>query len=279
MGIHVVPSGQACGATITGIDLSQPLSESSVADIRQAWLDHHVLSFPDQVLSDDDLERVALYFGEFGEDPFFGPIEGRKHIAAICREADETTPIFADVWHTDWSFQENPPIGTLLYGIEIPPEGDTLFANQHKALSDMPDDLRGKIDGKTGVHSAVLGYSKAGIYGDADQDKGRSMDIRPSDDVAQQRQGHPIVRPHPETGQLGVFGTIGAYVIGIEGQEEADAIATLSELSAWQTRDEFIYRHKWSPNMLVMWDNRSVLHRATGGYEGHSRRLHRITIA
>lgn len=97
MGITVKPSDQACGAEVIGIDLSRELSPQEIADIREAWLTHHVLSFPDQILSDDDLERIALYFGKFGEDTFFGPITGRKHIAAIRRDADETTPIFADV--------------------------------------------------------------------------------------------------------------------------------------------------------------------------------------
>lgn len=280
MPINVSSSGQACGAIVTGLDLTKDLSDSVISDIRAAWLEHLVLVFPDQKLTDDDLERVALYFGEFGDDPFFGPIEGRKNIAAVCRDADETTPIFADVWHTDWSFQEHPPIGTLLYGIDIPPHGgDTFFANQHMALESMPQTLRDKLEGKVGVHSAVLGYSKDGAYGEDDQNKGRSMDILPSDEMAQKRQSHPLIRAHPETGRLGVFGTIGAYVIGIEGLDEGEALAVLSELSAWQTQDDFVYRHMWQPDMLVMWDNRSVLHKASGGYEGYSRRLHRITIS
>jgi taurine dioxygenase len=90
-------------------------------------------------------------------------------------------------------------------------------------------------------------------------------------------QLHPIIRPHPETGRLGVFGAFG-YMIGIEGMEDADANALLGELYAWQSREEFRYRHVWQPEMLVMWDNRSVLHSATGGYEGHARLLHRTTI-
>lgn len=279
-GLHITPSGQACGARIRGIDLSRDLSAAEIADIRQAWLDYHVISFPDQKLTDADLERIAFYFGDFGVDTFFGSIEGSNHIAAVRRDADETTPIFADIWHTDWSFQKTPPSGTLLYGIDIPPEGgDTYFADQHKALEDMPAALRQKLEGKTGVHSAILGYSKGGAYGEDDQEKGRSMDIRPSDEEARKQNSHPIIRDHPEIGQPGIFGTIGAYVVGIEGMDEAEAMPLLMELSAWQTQDRFVYRHKWQPDMLVMWDNRSVLHRASGGYEGHNRLLHRITIA
>ena len=100
-----------------------------VGAIRAAWLQHHVLAFPDQRLSDDDLDRFTLAMGGFGEDPFIAPIAGRQHIIAVARAADETAPIFAETWHTDWSFQARPPAGTCLYGITIPPMGgDTLFA-------------------------------------------------------------------------------------------------------------------------------------------------------
>jgi taurine dioxygenase len=102
------------------------------------------------------------------------------------------------------------------------------------------------------------------------------MDIRPSDS-AQATQLHPVVRHHPETGRVGLFGCAG-YVIGIDGLDEAKSRQVIGEWYAFQTREEFWYRHHWEPEMLVMWDNRSLLHRATGGYEGHDRLLHRTTI-
>ena len=272
----VEPSGQACGAVVRGIDLAAPLAAGDVAAIRAAWLAHHVLVFPDQRLSDDDLERFTLAMGGFGEDPFIAPIAGRSHIIAVQRAADETAPIFAETWHTDWSFQARPPAGTCLYGIEIPPVGgDTLFANQHMALDQMPADLRARIDGLVAIHSAQRAYAPEGFYGAGD--RGRSMDIRPSE-TARATQLHPFIRAHPETGQLGLFGCLG-YVIGFEGMAEAEAMALLVELYHWQGQEQFQYRHRWQPGMLVMWDNRSVLHAATGGYQGHARRLHRTTIA
>ena len=144
--MHVEPSNQACGATVTGIDLAAPLAPTMVADLRALWLDHHVLAFSGQSLSDDDLERFTLAFGGFGEDPFIAPIPGRKHIIAVARAADETAPIFAENFHTDWSFQARPPAGTCLYGLQIPPMGgDTLFANQHQALDAMTDALRRRV--------------------------------------------------------------------------------------------------------------------------------------
>ena len=274
----VEASGQACGARVTGVDLTKPLSPETVADIRRAWLTHHVLAFPGQAMSDDDLERFSLAFGPFGDDPFIAPIAGREHVIAVRRRADEQAPLFAENWHTDWSFQANPPSATCLMAVTIPPHGgDTLFANQHAALDAMPPELRHRLEGKLALHSARNGYAPSGMYGTADQATDRSMDIRPSDEAAA-TQLHPVIRSHPETGRLGLFGCIG-YIIGLDGVSSDEAGPLLAELHQWQTREEFQYRHVWEPNMLVMWDNRSVLHRATAGYEGFDRELHRTTIA
>jgi taurine dioxygenase len=277
MTLQMTPSGEACGAAIRGLDLTRPLSQALVAELRALWLEYHVLVFPDQPIDDDDLERFTRYFGPFGEDPFFGPIPGRENVVAICREADETAPVFAEAWHSDWSFQAQPPQGTCLRSVTLPPiGGDTLFANQHQALEQMPPALRSQLEGKQAIHSAKLPYSPDGAYGDADKAAGRSMDIRPSE-AALAEQRHPLLRPHPETGRMGVFSTIG-YIVGLEGMEPAESLPLLKQLHDWQTRPEFQYRHVWAPDMLVMWDNRSVLHSATAGYDGHARRLHRTTI-
>jgi taurine dioxygenase len=276
MAIKVEPSGQACGARVTGIDLSRPLDAASVAEVRAAWLAHHVLAFPDQHLDDDQLERFTLCFGDFGHDPFFAPIPGRNHIAAIRREADEQSPLFAENWHTDWSFQARPPSGTCLNAVEIPPEGgDTLFANQHLAWETLAPARQAGLADLIAIHSARLAYAPDGSYGT--RDKGRSMDIRPSED-ALATQTHLLVPAHPETGRRGFYSTLG-YIVGIEGMADSAAITLLLDLQAWQGSERFVYRHRWEPGMLVMWDNRSVLHKATGGYEGHRRELHRTTIA
>jgi len=274
--IFVTSSGQACGASVAGVDLSKPLAPDDVKAVRAAWLKHHVLAFPDQHMSDDDLERFTIAFGGFGHDPFIAPIPGRKHVISVQRLANEKSPLFAENWHSDWSFQARPPAGTCLYGITIPPiGGDTLFANQHAALDAMPKAMRAKLEGKMAIHSAKRAYAPEGQYGE--KDKGRSMDIRPSRE-AEKTQLHPLIRNHPETGREGVFSCFG-YIIGIEGMPDEEAVPLLLELYQWQGRDEFQYRHKWKPNMLLMWDNRSVLHAATGGYDGHDRILHRTTIA
>lgn len=274
----VEPSGQACGATVRGIDLSAPLDQELVAQIRAAWLRHRVLAFAGQDMDDDALERFTLAMGGFGEDPFFEPIPGRQHIAAILREADEKAPLFAESWHSDWSFLPRPPAGTCLMAIDIPPlGGDTLFADQVAAFAALPEERKEYLRSLTAIHSAGLAYAPDGTYGEKDQALGRSMAIRPGDS-ARETFLHPLINVHPETGEEALFSTMG-YIVGIEGMILAKALALLTELAKWQVREEFQYRHKWEPNMLVIWDNRSVLHRATGGYEGYRRELHRTTVA
>lgn len=274
--MEVVGSGEACGATVSGIDLAAPLEEETVAAVRAAWLEYRVLAFTGQAMDDDALERFTLAMGGFGEDPFFAPIEGREHIAAILREADEETPLFAENWHSDWSFLARPPAGTCLLALDVPPVGgDTLFADQVAAFAALPEPRKAELRRLTAVHSARAAYAPEGSYGD--RDKGRSMAIRP-DESARATQLHPLVRRHPETGEEALFSCLG-YIVGIEGMADAEAFALLGELMRWQTRDEFVHRRKWQPGMLVMWDNRAVLHKATGGYEGHRRELHRTTIA
>lgn len=272
----VEPSGQACGATVRGVVCAGALDASLVARIRAAWLEHKVLAFADQRMDDDALERFTLAFGQFGEDPFFDPIEGRRNIAAILREADETTALFADNWHSDWSFLPEPPSATCLMAVEIPPVGgDTLFSNQAAAFAALPEARKEELRGLRAIHSARRGYAPDGMYGD--RDKGRSMTIRPGEE-ALATHTHPLVRPHPETGEEVLFCSI-AYTIGFEGMDETQAMALLLELHEWCQQDRFVYRHKWEPGMLVMWDNRCLNHRATGGYEGYRRELHRTTIA
>ena len=276
--IDVVPSGQACGATVRGVDLTGPLDATTVTELRAAWLQHHVLVFPDQPIDDDDLERFTVAFGGFGDDPYIAPIPGREHVIAVRRTADETSPLFAENWHSDWSFQARPPAGTCLRSVVVPPTGgNTLFANQHAAFEAMPVGERARYEGKLAIHSARGGYAPSGFYGDRETEADRSMDIRPSE-TAMATQLHPLVRAHPETGRLGFFSCLG-YIIGLEGVPDDEARALLTELFEWQGRDEFVFRHVWEPEMLVVWDNRSVLHKATGGYDGHERLLHRTTIA
>jgi taurine dioxygenase len=273
--ITVEPSGEPCGASIGGVNLARDLTPALVARLREIWLEHLVIAFPDQHLSLERFEQVALLFGDFGQDPYFKGLADHPHIAEVKREADETTPLFAEGWHSDWSFLETPPTGTLLYGRVIPPTGgDTLYANQYAAYDALDESMKAQLDGLMGIHSARRGYSKAGQYGE--KDVGRSMAIVYSDD-ALATQNHPLVKVHPETGRKALFLSPG-YTIGVEGMPADEAQELLILLYKHQAKGDFVYRHRWSENMLTMWDNRAVIHAATGGYQGHRRLLQRITI-
>ena len=274
--MHIEPRSDApFGATVHGLDLAGALDADTVAAVRAAWLNHQVLAFPGQQLDLDALERVALAIGPFGSDPYFRPVPGHPHVAQVKREADETSRLFADNWHSDWSFLASPPAATLLYGNEIPPVGgDTLFASQYLAWEALPADEQAWLRTLQGVHSARLGYAPEGRYGATD--KGRSMDIVWSES-ARATQLHPIARVHPETGRTALFVSPG-YTIGIDGLPADESAALLRRLFAHQANEAFVMRQRWSTGMLLLWDNRCLVHAATGGYEGHRRLLHRITV-
>lgn len=276
MTMTVSPQDAPCGAIVEGLDLRQPLSGAQIAAIRQAWLHHQVLAFVGQDMAVEDIERFALTIGPFGTDPFFDAIPGHPHVAQVRRDADEKTPLFAEGWHSDWSFLPSPPAATLLYGNVIPPVGgDTRFANQYAAWDALPRALKSQVEGRMGIHSARRAYSRDGAYGE--KDKGRSMAIRYSDE-ALKTHPHPIGRKHPETGRTALFVSMG-YTIGIEGLPQDEADDLLRQLFIHQGQEEFIYSHRWSQGTLLMWDNRCLNHAATGGYDGHARLLHRITVA
>lgn len=135
--------------------------------------------------------------------------------------------------------------------------------------------MKARLHDAQGIHSARRGYARDGMYGE--RDRGRSMAIRYGDD-ALATQSQPIARVHPETGRTALYVSPG-YTIGIEGLADAEAQPLLMDLFRHQVREDFVYRHRWQPGMLLMWDNRCVIHAATGGYDGHARLLHRITLA
>jgi len=273
--IEVKRIAGALGAEIHGADLRKALADETVAEIRRAFLEHLVVFFRDQELTPPQFMAFARRMGTPIEYPFVKGIAGFPEMIEV-KKLEHERHNFGGVWHSDTAYLEVPPMASMLLAREIPPVGgDTLFANQHAALDAMPKALRSRLEGRMGIHSAKRAYAPEGTYG-AD-DKGRSMDIRPST-AAEAVQLHPIIRRHPETGREGVFSCFG-YIIGIEGMPAEESTPLLLELYQWQSREEFQYRHKWKPSMLLMWDNRSVLHAATGGYDGYDRILHRTTIA
>lgn len=272
----VTPQPSGFGATVTGVDLSQPLPADSLAAFKTAWAAHAVLSFPAQPLTLDQQEVFTRQLGDFGEDPFIKPLPGRPHILELRRQADETAPNFGAGWHSDWSFQAQPPAATILHGKVIPPVGgDTIFADCAAAYDALSPAFQRLCDGLTALHSAKLPYGRDGVY--ANETAKRTMQIV-TGEAAEALQAHPLVRIHPVTGRKALYCSP-VYTIGLAGMTRDEGYAILGHLFQRIVEPQFLFRHHWAPDTLLIWDNRCTLHFAEGGYDGHLRVMHRTTVA
>jgi len=273
---YEIPKNSAqLGVEINELNLSETFSNEEIKKIRQVWLDYGVAVFPNQKLSHEQFEKFSLLFGNFGDDPYLKSLDERPNIVEVKRSAKEKAPPFGGSWHSDWSFQKNPPSATLLHSKIIPPVGgDTLFANTQLAYEDLDDEMKKKINNLEVIHSASLPYADDGFYA-TEKDK-RAMKILPSK-KAKETQLHPLVKTHSETKKKCLF-INPVYTIAINEYSDEDSFLLLSYLYEHMTQEKYVYRHKWSENMLLMWDNRTVVHQADGGYDGYERLLHRITI-
>ncbi|MDA1074843.1 MAG: TauD/TfdA family dioxygenase [Proteobacteria bacterium] len=276
MSIDISPSLSGFGANIRGVDLSSRLDEDTTRTLRNAWLAHQVVSFPDQPLTHDQLERFTTRFGEFGDDPYVEAMAGHANILEIRRDASEKASPFGSSWHSDWSFQQTPPAATILHAKVVPPVGgDTWFANSYAAFDALDDATRQHLGTLTAIHSARGPYSRQGYF--ANNSEARSMTILPNDS-ALSTQEHPLIRSHPETGRKCLW-VNSVYTIGIKGMSESESRKLLKKLCEHSVQPQFVYKLKWQPDMLTMWDNRCVQHSAQGGYDGYQRIMHRTTVA
>lgn len=274
--LEVRPTTQTFVARVRGVDLSRPLEAAVSAELLAAWARHPVLVFPGQRLDPAALQAFCGVLGPFGHDPYVEPMPGFAHVIEVRREADETAPIFGSLWHSDWSFQATPPSATLLYGAQVPPlGGDTVFADGYAAYESLSPVMQELLAGLRGVHSAAPSYGPRGLF--ARDDASRSMRIIVSPE-AENTETHPIVRRHPVSGRRSLF-VNHVYTIGVEGMRADESRALLEFLFKHMTRPEFVHRHRWHADTLVIWDNRCVVHYADGGYEGHRRLMYRSTVA
>lgn len=280
MNLSVEPQPNNFGASVRGVDLAAategPEAASRFAKLRELWLRYQVLAFPEQPLSHAQLARVTQAFGGFGQEPYLVPLADNPRIVEIRRGATEQASPFGTSWHSDWSFQAEPPAATLLHSKIVPPRGgDTCFADGVRAFADLSAEEQRYLRTLTGIHSARRSYSPSGYF--ATDPQARSMKIR-SDVSAYATEHHPVVRTHPES-QREVLWINSVYTIGIRELPGEAGAALLEKLCAHATRADYIYRHRWEPQTLLIWDNRSVQHCATGGYDGHERVMHRTTTA
>ncbi len=268
-------SKNGIGVEVTDFSLTD-LTRENISFLRSKWVEYGLIVFPKLPLSHDEFKDFALSFGDFGDDPFISSLQDYPNIAEIKRSANEKATPFGGTWHSDWSFMKKPPSATLLHSKIIPPVGgNTLFANTEKSFAALPEEMKNKLRKLKVIHSAKIPYADDGFY--ALEKEERSMKILPSKE-AKATFSHPMVKIHPETNKECLF-INPVYTINVEGFSEDESQQLLWELYEHMIQDQFVYEHVWNEDMLIMWDNRTVMHQATGGYDGYDRLLHRITLA
>jgi taurine dioxygenase len=272
----VSPSGKALGAEIRSIDL-KTITDADFEAIHRAWIDHLVLLIRGQQLTDEDLILFSRRFGNLDLAPIQETgrrfVDGYPEIYVVSNVIENGVPIGSlgageATWHTDMSYLEDPPKASMLYALEIPPDGgDTWFCSMYKAFEALPEPLRQRIGGLKVKHDGTYnsgGYVRQGVT---------AVD----DPMASPGTYHPLVCRHPESGRRGLY--LGrrrnAYISGLPLSESE---SLLDELWSFATRDEFAWRHRWLVGDVVLWDNRCTMHRRDSFDSASRRVLHRTQI-
>jgi taurine dioxygenase len=271
------PVAGALGAEVAGVDLAAPIDEATAGALRRALTRHLVLFFRDQSLSPEQHLAVSRVFGRLSRMPYVKHMEDYPDIIAVLKEADERKiSTFGNAWHSDFSFLEEPPLGSLLYAREVPSHGgDTLFANMYDAHDALSEGMQRMLGGLRAMHSGRP-YGRGGVP--ADLKTSRSIQIERNNPVAEREVAHPVVRLHPESGRKALF-VNAIYTTRFEDMSEAESRPLLEFLFQHCQRPELACRFRWSEGALAIWDNRCTLHYAVNDYDGQRRLMHRTTVA
>jgi len=250
------------------------LTDEQWAEVRQASVDHLVVFFRDQDLDLDSFTAFAERWGPFGDDPFVAGLDSHPHVVRVLKEADEKVPlVFGGAWHSDWSFQEEPPAFTILYGHDVPDHGgDTLWSNLYLAADHLSAGLRATLAGLRAVHSPQKAYGAQATHNELVE----NMRILYGED-AHLRRAQPILRRHPDSGRTALFVNWG-YTESIEGWRPDESAALLSHLYEVSQHPAYTCRFRWAPGSIAVWDNRCTLHNPIADYAGRRREMWRITV-
>ena len=271
--IEVHPLTGSIGAEIRGVDLSKPLDGRTAGEIRDAFRDHLVIYFPDQVLDHDRHLEVARLFGEVITLPQIFSLPEAPQLQIVRREAEAKGSVVGGGWHTDSTFLERPPAAVVMHAVEVPDHGgDTAFSNQYLAYETLSPRLQALLEGLRAVHSGTR------VFGSRRGNAPRSFDL-PADkeDEGDRETTHPVVCTHPVSGRKHLF-LNAVFVQRFDGMTEAESAPLLNFLYGHCDRMEFTCRVRWRPNQLLIWDNRATHHRAIADYDGNFRYLLRATI-
>jgi taurine dioxygenase len=258
----VTPLGYAAGAQITGIDLTQPLSSSEIEAVTEAWHKHLVLVFPNQDLTPPQLIQFTSQMGEIERNenvPYYRHPEYPEVLLVSNKPVNgkpSQTRNTGRNWHADLTYTDRPAKGSVLMCKEKPQVGgDTMFANMYMAYESLSPIMQKFIDGLEAVHDITL------IKGFSRRDPKQVEEMkRLNPPIA-----HPVVRLHPETGEKLLF--ISERVRNFVGMTEEESQPILDFLNRHATSPEFVYRHRWNINDVVMWDNRCTLHIALPDFD------------
>ena len=266
--MEVLPLTPVIGAEVRGLDWSRPFADDELDAIHKALLDHHVLVAHDARLTPDEHLALGERLGEVEVHAFFPNLGGAHERISVLDSADGTQ---ASMWHTDETFLERPPMGTLLHAQVIPPTGgDTCWTNMAAAYEALSPAMKRYLDGMTAEHGlsriAEMRHRGGGL---AKEQLGDAI-------AHDRRSTHPVVRRHPETGVPSLF-VNPTYTRWLDGVPMDESDAMLQRLFAHATHERFVYRHRWTAGDFVMWDNRATMHIALAGFEGH-RRMHRVSV-
>lgn len=270
MAMNVKKIAGALGAEISGVDLSLPLDAAKAGEIRQALLEHQVIFLKNQPLEPAQFMAFAQAMGEPVEYPFVKGLDGFPHIIEVKKLEHERVN-FGGIWHSDTTYLENPPMGSMLLSHEVPPYGgDTLFASQYLAYDALSETMKRLLDGLMGISSS----SRADVSKTReDRIKSDGKESAPVEYQAEQ----PVVRTHPETGRKALFVNV-AHTGGIKGMTDEESAPLLEFLFRHQVKPEFTCRFAWEPHAIAFWDNRCVQHNPINDYHGFRRVMHRITL-
>jgi len=268
----IKPIAGALGAEISGVDLAT-VGPSEINRIREAFNQYHVVVFREQTLSPRQQKQFAQQFGSLETHPYINGLEDDPEVVAIIKERDEKIN-FGGGWHSDMSFLQRPPLGSLLYALEVPEYGgDTLFSNQHAAYLALSDTMKAIADDLVGLHSAASQYGRGG---DSEKRNYGSMNLEVSDE-AHQLVEHPVVRTHPESNLRALY-VNRPFTEGIKGMQKPESEAFLKFLFRHCEQERFTCRVQWEVGTLTMWDNRIVQHYALNDYQGQRRHMNRVTV-
>lgn len=274
--IAVTRLTSALGAEISGVDLSQPLGNDTFAAVHRALLDHCVIFFRDQLMTPDQQVAFAGRFGPISIHPYAAAVEGHPEVMRVFKEKDDKIN-FGGGWHSDMTFLEKPPLGSVLYAKEVPPAGgDTMFANQYLAYDALSPGMKRTVDSLNAVHSANAQYGVDGMSEANRHNDQRSMKPKTSED-AKAEVVHPVVRTHPETGRKALYVNIG-FTQRFDGWTKEESRPLLRWLYEHCAKPEFTCRFQWRQNSVAFWDNRCTQHYALNDYHGHRREMHRVTV-